>query len=235
MSDINQEAVNAALNQDWTRAVELNLQLLETQPKDIAALNRLAFAYWQQGNLSDAKTTYNQVLGLDRYNPIALKSLDKIGQVKANSPALNHNIKFFTSFLEEPGKTKTVSLIRPAHPAILVNLSPGIPVSLNAKKRRVGVENQQGQYIGCLPDDIGFRLCHLIKLGYLYETFIKSSNGKQVVVFIKELSRSTKNNNLPSFPLNHNQSNSNNFMSLHPLDETPIDTTPTGEEDMYSE
>jgi tetratricopeptide (TPR) repeat protein len=235
MNDLPNEAVKAALNQDWPKAIELNLSILESNPEDIATLNRLGFAYMQIGNLNEAKNTYNQVLSLDKYNPIAIKSLEKTLQIKSTPKAhTGTTTRFFTSFLEEPGRTKSINLIRPASSSVLINLSAGVPVKLNAKKRRVGVENSAGQYIGCLPDDIGFRLCHLIKIGYKYEAFIKSANNKQVCVFIKETSRSNKYNNLPSFPINHNQNNSS-LPKPHPLDEIPIDTTPTGEEDAFEE
>ncbi len=229
MDPLKDQAIKAALNQDWPLAIEINHQILASQ-SDIPTLNRLGFAYMQLGDTQKAKDAYNQVLEIDKYNPIATKSLEKLKQFKAEH--VNGHTKpqkFITTFIEEPGKTKTITLVRPANHDILLTLNPGFPVTLTGKKHRVVVETDTGKYIGCLPDDIGHKLGRLIGLGYSYQAIIKSANHKSVSVFIKEISRSKKGRNLPSFGAS--SASISSLPQTEPLDEIPIDFTPTGEED----
>lgn len=228
MSTSPNQAIQAALNQNWDEAVEINQTLLAEKPNDVATLNRLAFAFRQLGQIKKAKLTYLKVLKLDHYNPIAKKSLEKLSQLKPLSHK-QENQKVITTFLEEPGKTKTVSLVRPAASEVIVNLLPGTQVNLVSKKRRVSVETNSRLYIGCLPDDLGFRLGKLIGLGYKYQTIIKTTDNKSVLIFIKEMERSKRGKNLPSFSSTPSSRFSPPQSQL--LDEIPIDTTPTGEED----
>ena len=49
------EAINAALESNWEKALELNKHLLEKYPNDIGAMNRLAKALSETGALVEAK------------------------------------------------------------------------------------------------------------------------------------------------------------------------------------
>ena len=231
ITQLTNQAIKAALNQSWHEAIELNLTILEESPQDIPTLNRLGFAYTQQGEINQAKATYSKVLSVDKYNPIAQKSLEKLSKLKQSTKKNGlAPTRVFTSFLEEPGKTKTIQLIRPADATTIANVNAGTPVMLVTKKRRISIETQDGHYLGCLPDDIGFRLSKLYKLGYDYAAFVRSSQNKNVSIFIKEIKRAAQGNNLPSFP-HSSQMNMYQLPKLTAVDESPIDITPTGEED----
>ena len=229
MPNLSNQAIQAALDQNWNEAIELNLSLLTDTPFDIATLNRLAFAYRQLGDFKKAKATYQRVIDLDQYNPIATKNLQKLSKVKTSTIPTNFSQKVITSFLEEPGKTKTVSLVRPADNSILLSLNPGSQVNLISKKRGVTVETIDHTYLGCLPDDVGHKLGKLINLGYKYQTLIKNTDNKSATIFITETQRSKRGHNLPSFSAN--PSALLNTPSSNLIEEIPIDTTPTGEEE----
>lgn len=228
MPKLIDQAIKAAINQDWELAIDLNQHILSQTPSDIPTLNRLAFAFSQQGDLDQAKTTYQKVLQLDPYNPIANKNAQKLSNTNINSVPKPQQV-VITSFIEEPGKTKTIQLLKPADTSLLSLLNPGMILHLSPKKKRLIAETTDGKYVGCLPDDIGFRLIKLLTLGYKYQTIIKSVETKSICVFIKETSRGKLNPSIPSFVSNSSPNFS--FIPSQVLEEEPIDITPTGEED----
>lgn len=193
-------AIKFALDQDWKKAIRTNLELLEIDAEDIASYNRLAYAYLKNGHIEKAKTTYKKVLKIDKYNPIATKNLKWLGSLtnhdiqKQAVTASSPNI-----FLEEPGKTKIVTLVNPAPNKILCNLTTAQKVEMVAKKHQIEIRNSHETYIGALPDDLAFRLLKFIAAGNIYDAYIKNVTNNSISVFIRELKRGKKFHLVPSF------------------------------------
>ena len=104
------------------------------------------------------------------------------------------------TFLEETGKTKIISLINTSQPKIISLLTTGQPVIIAVKRSKIFVQDQNKQYLGVFPDDVGKRLIKLMKGGNMYEACVKSANEHNVCVFVKETKRVSKYKNQPSFP-----------------------------------
>lgn len=104
-------------------------------------------------------------------------------------------------FLEEPGKTKIVSLIHLADSDKLLQLNCAQKVSIICGNHRVNITTNSGQYIGKLPDDLASRIIRLKKSGYAYEAFIKAVDENEVRIFLRETKRQN-NDSGPSFPSN---------------------------------
>jgi tetratricopeptide (TPR) repeat protein len=205
-ADLRNLAIKDAKNGDWQQAVEHNLQIIELSPENTNALNRLGIAYVQLGKLNLAKKQFKQVLELDRNNKIATKLLDKLqNNQNCIAPSFSKS-----HFIEEPGKTKTVSLYRLAGKTVLDNISVGKECELKIKNRFISIE-VNGKYIGSLPEDLSFRLTKLMNSGNQYQCLIRSCNQKNCEVYLKEILRSKKNLGTHSFPPNK--------MSLSPLSE----------------
>lgn len=196
LASLQLQAVNAAKNSNWEKAIDLNEQILEIDPKNLGALNRLGLSYVQVEKAAKAKKCFKQVLEIDCSNSIAKKNLDKIKNKQKAVPSFSQE-----HFIEEPGKTKIVELHRLASKDILNELAPGKSCELKIKSRYISVDSDN-KYIGTLPEDLSFRLTKLIKRGNKYETFIHSACPKSTFVYIKEVFRSEKNENIHSFPLN---------------------------------
>jgi len=195
--DIVNLAIKKALAGSWDEAIKLNQKILEKEPENIGALNRLAQAFTQKGNFKKAKSIYRKVIKLDRFNPIAKRNLEKLKKIKKTtklSPAQNPN-----SFLEEPGKTRVIPLVRLGNLDNLLSLNSGQPLSLETKTKSISIYDQNKHYIGRLPDDISIKLSWLIKRGNSYQAFVKRVEKNKVLVFIKEVKRSKINQNYPSF------------------------------------
>lgn len=224
------QAIKASLIGVWEEAIKLNQKILQYQPKNIPALNRLGRAFWKKGNLAEARKTYSQTLKIDRYHPIAsknLKRLNDLGRIKKATPKKAPPLS--EAFLEEPGKTKTVKLTRLADSKVLSELDSGDLIKLVPKKRTVSIVREDGIYLGSLPEDLSLRLLRLIKGGNRYQAFVQSVNRQHLEIFIREVFRSPRLKNLPSFTPGGLQYIP--FLSPATIHEEKPKVSPTGKEE----
>lgn len=203
-----QEAINAALENNWQKALRLNQELVKKYPDDVNTINRLARSLSETGQLAQAKKLYKKVLGLDPYNPIAEKNLAKLSSMKKGdlkessaSSTLKGDI-----FLEESGKTYTTILVDTAMPSVLAGLRIGDRTVLSPNRNEVVVFSASGGRLGKIENSIAKRIAQDLRAGSKFETIIKSvslGNNKKgehkpaVAVFIRESYRSPK---VPSSP-----------------------------------
>ncbi|OGE30645.1 hypothetical protein A2631_03765 [Candidatus Daviesbacteria bacterium RIFCSPHIGHO2_01_FULL_44_29] len=200
---LNRRAIDAALNCNWTEAIEINEQIIVDDPENIPCLNRMAKAYTELGKYSRAKKIYQEVLKLDPYNPIASKNLKRIAPFKLDENPHNGNETkqklSVSSFLQEPGVTKIVSLVKVAEPHKLSALSTGMKVTILPKSRGITITDLDGAYLGVLPDDIAHLLLKFISGGNKYEAIVKSVKSNGLTVLLRETFRSRRFKNQPSF------------------------------------
>lgn len=197
------KAINAALANDWDKAILYNEEILFADPENIEALNRIAFAYTKTGNYEKACLYYKQVLDIDPYNLIAQKNFQKYKHLHNNLQISDIKKKMInlspSQFLEEPGKTKVINLVNVAPQSTLILLSIGQIVEMNPKRFSIEIRDDEHTYIGALPDDLSFHLRKLLEQGYKYDVFIKGVSKNSVTVFIREMKRSKQNKFLPTF------------------------------------
>ena len=178
-----QKSIESALKCNWKEAVKLNLLLLKEDSEDIDALNRLARAYFENGDINKAKKTSKSVLKINPENNIAKNSLIKYSQ---SQPTSKNKIKTdISSFIEESGKTKLTTLINLGSDKVYSILSSGDEILLAPHSHKVSVTTMNGNYIGKLTDDLSARLRILIKNGNKYKVFVKSASKNCVKIFIK--------------------------------------------------
>ncbi len=193
------QAIDAALAQNWKEAIHLNTAILKDDENNLDALNRLAYAYLKTGQPTKAKRMYQQVLKLDPYNQIAQKYNKSAGNIKRKNINVQTTHISPILFLEEPGKTKIVQCVNPAPIQILSTLSPGQEVMLKAKNHCVEIRNEENRYLAALPDDLSFKLIKLLGAGNTYQTIIKGVSKNTLTVLIRELTRGKKFAHQPSF------------------------------------
>lgn len=204
-----QQAINAALNSQWQNAIELNEKILEQFPQDLDTLNRLARACLELGDVGRSQKIYKEVLGIDPYNVIASKNMRRFQLFKGTTEELSSSLvksmkngsssKSVTNFIEEPGKTKVIQLVRLAEPHVLFTLHCGDPLIMSPKLRGVQVCTESNSYIGRLPDDIAFHLQYFMKNGNTYEAYVKQVQPNSVLVFVREMYRSPQFQSRPTF------------------------------------
>lgn len=231
--NLNQLAINAALSASWQKAIDLNLKIIEIEPKSIEALNRLGRAYFELGKFSEAKKSFDKSLAFDPYNQIAAKFIKRIetckknGNKKQNCPDENCNFVQVGDdlFIEEPGRTKLIALLKTAEPQKLSLLSPGAEVFLNIKNKVIAVADQNKGYLGVLPDDLSHHLIRLIHGGNKYQAIIKTVKVNGLSILIREVYRSARFKNQPSFLDNLNMAqtySSDNIVIFEDEEEAPI-------------
>lgn len=204
------EAINAALENNWKLALDLNLELTTKYPNDIDTLNRLAKSYTETGNITEAKKNYKKVLELDPYNKIASKNLSRVSTI---NPSDLKDTKLQSSlkgdvFLEEPGKTKNTLLEDTAMIKVLATLRTGDNVLLQPLRNTITILSLGGDRIGKLENSLGERLIQDIKYGSKFDAIIRSveinqnskTNSPKVSVFLREISRASKVST-PPFPI----------------------------------
>ncbi len=194
---LRQEAINAARNADWQKAIALNQEILEQNSRDLEAMNRLGLALLKTEQLGLAKKTFRQVLEIDSSNIIANKHLSKL---KNNEVSPDIIFDKNNDFIEEPGKSKIVALHRLTGREQIKKVKIGQVCKLQLKNRYISIVDEHGKHIGALPEDISFRLSKLIGNGNEYRCVVYKVNEKQCLVQIKETFRSKKNSQLISFP-----------------------------------
>lgn len=195
-----EEAIAAALSHNWKEAIRINATLLKDHDADIASLNRLGYAYTQNGQGKLAKTTFQKVLKLDPYNQIALKHTKNLGSVKKKTiPTAPNSRVSPLSFLEEPGVTKIVAAVNLAPAQTISTLTPGMELTIKARNHCVEVRLPPNTYVAALPDDLSFKLLKLIASGNRYQAIIKGVDKKSLILILREVSRGKKFADQPSF------------------------------------
>ena len=213
IAPLEKQAIDAAIASNWEKAVKLNQEILKADKKNIDAILRLGFANIQAGKIRTAKKHYKKALAIQPGNLSIQESLEriKILESKRVNRLKNVNLTPYL-FLDSPGKTKTVTLVNCGQKAVLARLTIGQELTLMVKKRRVEVRTVDEDYVGCLPDDISKRLTIFIKAGSIFLAYVKESNLKHTVVFLKEEKKGKKVTKYVSFPVNL-QSNMQNLTS----------------------
>lgn len=194
---LKQEAINAAKNSDWAKAILINQEIIERYGEEPETMNRLGLAYLKNNQVAEAKKTFKRTLEIDKSNIIANKHLDKI---KNNESSVDIIFNQDNDFIEEPGKSKIVTLHRLAGKDQLKKLKVGQVCFLQLKNRYISIVDENDRHIGALPEDISFRLSKLISNGNEYRCVVYKVNEKQCLIQVKETFRSKKNEQIVSFP-----------------------------------
>ena len=198
--NLSQLAIQKALNNEWQEAISLNIQIINEEPENIDALNRLGQALIKLQKFCEAKEVLYKIISIDPLNPIARRNLDKIQAIiqNGNRACIDNQPIHSFSFIEEPGKSRVISLIRVAENSTLSILQSCLELEIQVRSKSICFYFQKS-YIGRLPDDLSRRLIWLIERNNKYKAYIKSVEKNKVRVFMKEIKCSPKNKNHISF------------------------------------
>jgi len=199
------QAVQAALEADWARAMDLNTRILQANVDDLEARNRLGRALLETGKLEEAKAAYAEVLKAEPNNPIALRNVARLGTL------IEHKIKTNTTksktqprlFIEDMGKTGILRLINPAPAHIVAKYSPGAEAELRERDGLIAVHARDGELLGFLEPKVGRRLLDLLNTGNQYVVAVVSNDQQNPRVAIRETLQSPENAQRISFPGHH--------------------------------
>ena len=199
------QAVQAALEADWTRAVDLNTRIIEANADDLEARNRLGRALLETGKLEEAKASYAEVLKAEPNNPIAIRNIARLATLIEHKTKINMT-KSKTQprlFIEDMGKTGILRLINPAPAHIVAKYSPGAEAELRERDGLIAVHARDGELLGFLEPKVGRRLLDLINTGNQYVVAVVSNDQQNPRVAIRETLQSPENAQRISFPGHH--------------------------------
>ena len=198
-----EQAIDAATAAEWEEAARINERLLEMGP-DSEAENRLAKAFWEQGELATAREHYQAALALDPTNRIAERNINRLRTLLAEAGkktvAAKPGSKAPVSiFVEETGKTGFAHLVDLASSRELAQVNPGDAVELSPVGPRLQATSN-GLPIGVVEPRVAARLLKLIADGNKYAAGVTSLGDKDVRIIIRETYQDPRNYGKVSFP-----------------------------------
>lgn len=200
---LTEQAIAAATAADWESATDLNRRILDLGA-DSAAENRLAKAYWELGELAQARDHYQAALALDPTNRIAERNINRLRMLLAEAgkktvPAQAGSKAPVSIFVEETGKTGFAHLVDLADPKKLAQVNPGDSVELSPDGPRLAAASN-GTPIGYVEPRVAARLLKLIVDGNKYTAGVTSLGEQDVRIIIRETYQDPANYGKVSFP-----------------------------------
>lgn len=200
-------AIQAAMNNNWEEAVEINLRILDLE-EDPQTYNRLGRAYLELGEYEKSLASYQETLRINPTNAISRRNLPRLESLIARAAAgeddpLNRKERDQVDlrlFITEAGKTVLTTLKDVPHTTAVESLATGERVSLQVKGNQVLVEDTIGNFLGQIEPKIGQRLSQLISGGNRYISSVVQSDPRQVRILIREIYQSPNQRGRTSFP-----------------------------------
>ncbi len=203
-------AIAHALARRWDLAAEENRGLLEDDPADVEAANRLGKALTELGDMNGAIGAYEQAIKIDATNAIARKNLARLEEQRkskrptrtapkarasaASSTTRPRRVDVATESLrtapliEDFGKAADLTLQRVnARASALVGT--GDPAELELTSSGVAVKGPGGVILGHIDPRTGLRLKRMIEGGNKYSVVILRATDGQVEVHVRETAK----------------------------------------------
>jgi tetratricopeptide (TPR) repeat protein len=200
-----EKAINLAMQNRWSEAVELNRELIEEYPGEVDAYNRLGKALMELGRYAEARDAYAQSLRVDPMNTIAQKNYARLTKLAEEEAAADTATAPATPvdpslFIEETGKTTVTALVDLAPADVLARVTAGDVLTLEVQGSAVRVFGPGGELLGKLEPKLGQRVINLMKQGNRYSAAVTAVDDHSVRVIIRETYRDPSMGDRPSFP-----------------------------------
>ena len=202
-ANLPKKAIDLALSGEWLEAANINRTILLDDDNNTEALNRLAKALMELGELAESREILCKVISLAPYNKSAEKNLARVDEMDAmpnRSKSAKKSILERGSFIEDSGKSATVNLEKCPENISSAELLSGEQVVLTPKDSCIEVYSNESQFLGIVDRRIGRRLMKLISGGNTYEATLIGVAESRVSLMIRETYRSPGLSNVSSFP-----------------------------------
>lgn len=209
--ELTELASRLATEGHWLEAIDINLQILERHPREVAAFNRLGKAYIELHRYASAFDAYRNALTIDPANPIAQRNLirlrDRQEVEEDGYEPQSGNVRSLW-FIQEVGRTYVDELVNVAPLPDLQLMRSGEELQFAVSGADVHVATPQGVYVGQLESRIAKRLIELISLGNTYRIVLigveappeGSVSWPRVRIIIREEGRGPEMGTRLSFP-----------------------------------
>ena len=207
LKDKGKLAVELALAGSWNEAVDMNRQVLQENPGDVEAYNRLGKALTELGSIEEAISALEGALLFSPHNAIARRNLERLTSRRdsrgygcsGTDVRRGQGGRRRAHLTEETGKSAVVPLVNVADPATLSGLMPGDEVELVCSGNIIRVI-ADGARIGQVEPRHGARISKLMSGGNRYEASIKEIWGNGVSLLIGESYKHPSQIGMVSFP-----------------------------------
>ena len=215
---LESDAIQAALDKDWKKALKLNEQIVDFDSENVPALNRISKAFIELGKFDDAKKFLKKVLKLDPINQTAKRNLD-IALAKRKSTGATPDLK---DFIKEPGTTKEFKF-----PILTKGLTSkkfylGEELKVQIEGHKVSLHKAEGELINVLDPITAEKIILANKRGErIKATFMAGDSEKEITVQLKAsipLFKSEKQDIKP-------------YLKRENIEEEPETSTPETEEE----
>ncbi len=185
-------AIAAALEGDWKQAAAENRGLLNENPRDVEAANRLGKALTELGQKKQAIEAYRAALAADPSNAIARKNIARLEDTKAVKPprarpAAPREIAKVTTSLIEASDRAAEFVLQQANGPALAKLDPGDAAQLEPNARGIAVKSLTGELLGYIEPRAGLRLRRMIEGGNKYAAVIRAiTSDHGAIVHVRE-------------------------------------------------
>lgn len=202
LKERTRSAIDLAKEGRWEDAAQLNREILEADPDNVAALNRLGKALVEMNRLDDALEAFRTTLLLEPGNAIAAKHVARLNwaaetgaspQTSSDS-APGIRARMFTG---DSGKSAEVVLLGSVHAG---HPSPGAGVSLADDGASLLALDADGACLGIVPPKVARRLIALMAGGNRYDGAVSGQTGDAVRVVIRETYQHPAQRARVSFP-----------------------------------
>ena len=229
--DKAKEAIALALESRWEEALALNREIVAEFPRDVEALNRLGKALSELGQYKQAEDAFRRTLEVSPANMIARKNLKRLAHLGDRNAQPKIGPKVAPQlFIEERGRTATVSLRNLPPGTAHLPMAPGDAVELKPYGSRMAVESVAGEYLGEIEPKLGLRLARLIQGGNRYAAAVTAVDENSLVIMVKETYQHPSQYGTVSFPARQPGDGVYSYPGALPM---PIELDLEDEEDQY--
>jgi tetratricopeptide (TPR) repeat protein len=204
-----EEARQASLGGNWEAAIQINKELIERDPKDADAYNRLGRALLEFRDFAGAYEAYSHALKVDPANLISRRNLQRLELLRAGKKkqskkdTAEHPETVFPRthvFIEEVGKTWVDELVNPAPMAELAETYAGQQLQLAIEGNRLLVKDANDRKIGEVESKTAERVMELMAGGNIYEVYALGPSLASIRVILREVYRDPSQTGTISFP-----------------------------------
>ena len=206
LEERTEAALAYAISGDWKHAVAENQAIIDANPTNTEAANRLGKAFIELNKPRKAEEAYQLTLDHDPSNAIARKNLDRLvaarktgargaktaGAAKTTKRPSRGTPDVETispsAMIEAASTAREFTLERPELDE-LAKLDIGDGARLEETERGVAVRSLTGALLGQIEPRSGLRLRRLMEGGNRYAVIIRETTSDGAVVYIKETHR----------------------------------------------
>ncbi|MDQ3855570.1 MAG: tetratricopeptide repeat protein [Chloroflexota bacterium] len=200
-----EDAISQSESGSWADAVATNQAILDIEPDDVLALNRLGRALTKQGRLREALDAYDRARQADPANAIALRNTARLNAILNEMDAdtvdtVDSSELRPDHFIMETGRSAVLALDNLAEIHTLATVLPGDLLELRPDGPYLRLFTRSGAAVGTVPAERAHRLIELMSAGNEYTAVVVNSSVEGVRVLIRESFRSPQTRGKLAFP-----------------------------------